>query len=132
MVFVHSNFPSCRCGWDGISDSQNQLPAFGRDTVWYGRFKIWSMRPVSFVRIAQFCLIGFLNVGGPPSKREGTIFMPNSSILEARGYVNSRSFQVRADAKSKNATTLWLSHQIYRDLKEKKRSNAYWMELMAI
>jgi hypothetical protein len=54
-------------------------------------------------------------------KTQGTIFMPSSDIQGAKGYISSNLFESGMDTKGRNATTLWLSRQIFRDLKEKRK-----------
>lgn len=96
------------------------LPAFGRDTV-----LVWQIRNREFVsdfvvRVAEFTPDRL--VEWEDEKSQGTIFMASRDIHYAKGYVNTLLFESGMDMKGKNATTLWLSRLIYRNLKEKKKS----------
>jgi len=98
---------------------KSALPSFGRDTV-----LVWKVNNVSYdyslvVRIAEFFPDRFLE--WEDTQSQGTIFMPNRDLLSARGFVNSNLFKSGQDVRGKDATTLWLSQQIFRDLKEKKK-----------
>ena len=102
------------------SDDTSALPAFGRDTV-----LVWKIQNMEYdssfvVRIAQFLPDRFLE--WEDAQTQGTIFMPNQSIVSARGFVNSSLFKSGGNAMGQNATTLWLSQKIYRDLKENKKA----------
>jgi hypothetical protein len=96
----------------------NRVPAFGRDTV-----LVWKIQNQEFVssfvvRVAEFLPNRF--VEWEDEKTQGTIFMPSRDLQRAKGYVSSNLFEAGMDMKGKNTTTLWLSQQIFRDLKEKK------------
>lgn len=96
------------------------LPAFGRDTVLVWKIVNQELDPSEFVvRIAEFLPDRF--VEWENTSTQGTIFMPNRAILGARTFVNASLFEAGVDARGKDKTTLWLSRQIFRDLKEKKR-----------
>jgi hypothetical protein len=101
-------------------DDNSPLPAFGRDTV-----LVWKIQNMEYdtsfvVRIAQFLPDRFLE--WEDAQTQGTIFMPNQSIVSARGFVNSSLFKSGGNARGEDATTLWLSQKIYRDLKENKKA----------
>jgi len=100
--------------------AEGPLPAFGRDTV-----LVWTIANQEFeanfvVRIAEFTPDRYLE--WEDSQTQGTIFMPNRDIVSARGYATADLFGSGTDTKGKDATTLWLSQRIYRDLKEKKKA----------
>jgi hypothetical protein len=100
----------------GSPTGQSLLPEFGRDTV-----LVWSIQNEEYeasfvVRIAEFYPVRF--VEWEDETTQGTIFMPNQDLLAAKGFVNSSLFSSGRDAKEKNVTTLWLSRQIYRELKD--------------
>jgi hypothetical protein len=102
------------------SDDKAGLPAFGKDTV-----LVWKIENMEFssrfvVRVAEFSPDRF--VEWEDEQTQGMIFMPNRDILEARGFVNSSLFKSGGEAKGNKATTLWLSQQIYRELKESKKA----------
>jgi hypothetical protein len=100
----------------GSTAGQSQLPEFGRDTV-----LVWNIQNEEYeasfvVRIAEFYPDRF--VEWEDEITQGTIFMPNQDLLAAKGFVNASLFSSGRDAKEKNVTTLWLSRQIYRELKD--------------
>jgi hypothetical protein len=106
--------------WRDSTCGGNGLPAFGRDTVLV--WKIQSGASVSdfVVRVAEFSPDRL--VEWEDEKSQGTIFMAFRDIQNAKGYVSSFLFESGMDMRGKNATTLWLSRAIYRNLKEKKRA----------
>jgi hypothetical protein len=99
--------------------NENPLPAFGRDTVLVWRIQSQDFVYSFVVRIAEFSPNRF--VEWEDEKTQGTIFMPSSDIQGAKGYISSNLFESGMDTKGRNATTLWLSQQIFRDLKEKRK-----------
>ena len=102
------------------SNAESPLPAFGQDTV-----LVWKMANQDYsaefvVRIAEFLPDRF--VEWEDQTTQGTILMPNRDIVSAKGYVNSNLFNSGVDARGRDATTLWISQRIYRELKEKKKA----------
>jgi hypothetical protein len=100
--------------------SENALPAFGRDTV-----LVWKIQNMDYsadfvARIAQFLPDRYLEWENELS--QGTVFMPAQDIDSAKGYVNSSLFQSGLDTRGRSATTLWLSRRIFRDLKANKKA----------
>ncbi len=96
-----------------------RVPAFGKDTV-----LVWDIQNQEFsskfvVRIAEFLPDRF--VEWEDDTTQGTIFMPNRAVLDARAFVSARLFEGGVDTKGKKVTTLWLSRQVFQDLNEKKR-----------
>jgi hypothetical protein len=102
------------------TSAESSLPAFGRDTVlvWKSEIQDYTFRLV--VRIAEFSPDRYLE--WEDEKTQGTIFMPNQDIISAKGFVGSNLFQSGSDTRGKDATILWLSQRIYRELKEKKKA----------
>lgn len=99
--------------------ADQKLPEFSKDTV-----LVWDIQNQEFsskfvVRIAEFLPDRF--VEWEDETTQGTIFMPNRAVTQARGFVSARLFEGGVDTKDKKATTLWLSQQVFRDLKAKKR-----------
>ncbi|HYK87379.1 MAG TPA: hypothetical protein VE398_01320 [Acidobacteriota bacterium] len=95
------------------------VPEFGKDTV-----LVWDVKNREFsskfvVRVAEFLPDRF--VEWEDDTTQGTIFMPSRAVTDARAFVSARLFEGGVDTKGKNATTLWLSRRVFRDLKEKKR-----------
>lgn len=95
------------------------LPAFAKDTV-----LVWSMKfpdeSADFVvRLAQFNPDRYLEWENATT--QGTIFMTGKAIAGAKAFVNARLFEGGVDTKGREATTLWLSTQIFRDIKAKRR-----------
>jgi hypothetical protein len=100
------------------AEGENPLPPFGRDTV-----LVWTEHAQNYesqfvVRIAEFAPDRFLE--WEDTRLQGTLFMTSSDLANAKDYISGSSlFQAGGDATSKNATTLWLSQKIFRELKEK-------------
>jgi hypothetical protein len=103
----------------GASSDKDPLPAFGRDTVLVWKIQNQNSEADFVVRIAEFSPDRFLE--WEDGFTQGTIFMPNRDIVEAKGYVGSNLFESGVDKRSKNVTTLWLSQKMYRDLKERQK-----------
>jgi hypothetical protein len=99
---------------------ERPLPAFGRDTVLVYKMKIEEDVKNFVVRIAEFVPDRF--VEWENASTQGTIFMPESSLEDAKAFVNSRLFEAGVDTKGKKTTTIWLSRKIFRDLNEKKKT----------
>jgi hypothetical protein len=102
-----------------LSAAEIQLPAFGLDTV-----LVWKIQNAGFtsdfvVRIAEFLPDRFLE--WEDSVTQGTVFMSSQDVQDATGYVTSQLFESGMDMRSKKSTTLWLSRQVYRDLKAKNK-----------
>lgn len=106
------------CGIVFSAEAAN-IPEFGKDTVLVWNIQNREHRASFVVRIAQFLPDRFLE--WEDEQTQGTIFMPNKDILAARNLINSSLFQSGRDMKGKKATTLWLSRQIYKELKENKK-----------
>jgi hypothetical protein len=91
------------------------LTAFGRDTVLV--YKSTNEKEGAFVvRIAQFLPDRYFEWEDGIS--QGTIFIPAKLVSDAHALVNYTLFQAGVDTRGKNATTLWLSRRVHRELKE--------------
>jgi hypothetical protein len=103
----------------GEESGEKQLPLFGRDTVLVWKIKNLDYESQFVARIAEFSPDRFMEweevIG------QGTIFMPSRDLLTAKNYVDTDLFKSGINSQSKQATTLWLSRLIYRDLKNKKK-----------
>jgi hypothetical protein len=102
-----------------VTRGQSSLPVMGQDTV-----LVWKVANQEFasefvVRIAKFLPDRY--VEWEDDKTQGTIFITNNDILNAKGFVNAQFFVSGVDTKASNSTTLWLSQRMYRELKEKQR-----------
>ncbi len=95
------------------------LPAFGRDTVLVWHMKFPDKTTEFVVRIAEFLPDRY--VEWENESLQGTIFMTNKAVLSAKSFVNAKLFEGGVDTRGKDTTTLWLSQQIYRDIKAKRR-----------
>jgi hypothetical protein len=95
------------------------LPPFGKDTVLVYKTEIEDQVQKFVVRIAEFKPDRLIE--WEDTKTQGTIFMPAASIESGKFFLNSSLFEAGVDTKGKNATTLWLSTRIYRDIVEKKK-----------
>ena len=102
-----------------VLSREASLPAFGRDTVLVYKSEMEQDIKSFVVRIAEFFPDRFIE--WEDSVTQGTIFMPASAVQDARGFVNSSLFEAGVDTKGKQATTLWLSRRLFRELKEKKK-----------
>jgi hypothetical protein len=96
-----------------------RLPAFGKDTV-----LVWNIHNQDFsskfvVRIAEFLPDRY--VEWEDETTQGTIFMPNRAVMGAKRFVSARLFEGGVDTRGKDATTLWLSQKVFRDLKDNKK-----------
>ncbi len=99
---------------------EDNLPAFGRDTVLVWETLNHDMSSTFVVRIAEFFPDRFIE--WEDSKTQGTILMPNRAVTGAKEFVTRSLFKGGVDTKGKNATTIWLSKKIYCDLKDKKKT----------
>lgn len=90
------------------------IPAFGRDTVLVYRSSNEN-ESAFVVRIAEFNPDRF--VEWEDATTQGTIFMPAKAVESAREYVNWRFFEAGVNTRGKNATTLWLSRRLFREVK---------------
>ena len=104
----------------GVSSEDSNLPPFGRDTVLVWEIMNAEMRSSFVIRIASFSPDRFIEWESENS--QGTVFMPSSDILKAKGYASRRLFEAGVDQRSKKNTTAWLSRQIYRELKSKGKA----------
>ncbi len=101
------------------SGTASELPLFGRDTVLVWNISNQDESATFVVRIAQFLPDRYIEWENATT--QGTIFMPQKAVFSAKTFVNARLFEGGVDTKGRDATTLWLSQQVYRDLKSKTR-----------
>jgi hypothetical protein len=97
------------------SGGDSQLPPFGRDTVLVWKIQNQNLDWELVVRIAEFSPDRY--VEWEDTSSQGTIFMPFKDVQAAKGFGSTDLFESGVDSKGKNATTLWLSQRIYRELK---------------
>jgi hypothetical protein len=95
--------------------SVDALPKFGLDTVLVWKSENQGEASELVVRIARFLPDRYLEWENATT--QGTIYMTAKAVRDARIFVNSSLFEGGADTKGKNATTLWLSEQVFRELK---------------
>src|SRR5213595_1833940 len=105
---------------DPAPSSDVPLPPFGRDTVLVWKISNQDEAASFVVRIAEFLPNRFIEWEN--STTQGTIFMTQKAVTSARIFVNARLFEGGVDTKGKDATTLWLSQQVFRELKTKSRA----------
>lgn len=105
---------------DGYAENNATLPEFGRDTVLVWETQIQDSKTTFVVRIASFYPNRLIEWEDRLS--QGTVFISNRNILEAKGYVNKKLFKQGMDTRSDNEITLWLSRKTFRELKEKKKA----------
>ena len=120
--------------WASVSNpADRQLPPFGKDTVLVWEIQNQDFQSQFVARIAEFLPDRYLE--WEDQTTQGTIFMPNRAVTNARGFVSARLFEAGVDTRGKDVTTLWLSENIYRDLKQRKRAKVVldgidsWMTL---
>jgi len=94
-------------------------PQFGRDTVLVWTIKNQDEGSTFVVRIAEFLPSRFIEWENATT--QGTIRMSPNAVANGRVFVNARLFEGGVDTKGKDATTLWLSRWIFRELKTKSR-----------
>lgn len=102
------------------SSDDNNLPPFGRDTVLIWKIKNADVESSFVIRIASFSPDRFME--WESENDQGTVFMPLRDLQEAKGYASRSLFEAGVDKRSKKNTTLWLSRQIYRELKSKGKA----------
>jgi hypothetical protein len=122
MALFRAVVLSCLSGFLLISALAQSpvLPPFGRDTVLVYKSEIEDGAQNFVVRIAEFRPDRFIE--WEDAKTQGTIFMPAASLESGRAFLNSKLFEAGMDTKGKNATTLWLSVRMFRDIVDKKRA----------
>ena len=103
-----------------FAETEARLPDFGQDTVLVWEIPMQDGIRNFVVRLARFYPDLFLE--WEDARSQGTVFIPNRDILEAQGYVNKKLFESGRDIRSADETTLWLSREIFRELKEKKKA----------
>jgi hypothetical protein len=99
--------------------SESALPAFGRNTVLVYKNSLESNSTV-VVRIAQFAPDRY--VEWEDAITQGTILMAAKAVTDAREFTTWKLFQAGSDTKGKDATTIWLSRRIFRELKERQKA----------
>lgn len=95
------------------------IPAFGQDTVLVYRIENQGNSSRFVVRIAWFLPDRFFEWENTVT--QGTVLLPNRTLLEADSFAGDRIFEGGVDVRSKDATTLWLSRKMYRELKSQKK-----------
>ncbi len=128
MIFLQNRFwvaalilgALCTIAMGAVSEVESPLPPFGRDTVMVWKIQNQDYNSEFVVRIAEFSPDRYLE--WEDTKTQGTIFMPSRDIEAAKGFVSANLFESGMDSRGKNATTLWLSQRIYRELKDKKKT----------
>jgi hypothetical protein len=103
-----------------VFGGESRLPVLGRDTVLVWKIKNLGFEAEFVVRIAEFSPDRFFE--WEDDKTQGTIFIPSRDVQAAKGFVGTSLFVSGVDSRGKNATTLWLSSNIFRNLKDKGKS----------
>jgi hypothetical protein len=114
-------FPVCLVALCGapLQPSVDALPKFGLDTVLVWKSQNQGETSELVVRIARFLPDRYIEWENATT--QGTIYMAAKAVRNAKVYVNASLFEGGVDTKGKNATTLWLSEQLFRELKAKGR-----------
>ena len=104
--------------WNCLPGEDQGLPEFGQDTVLVWETKVQNTARKFVVRIARYS--PDLIMEWEDALSQGTVFISNRDLLEAKGYLNNDLFQQGMDTRADGATTMWLSRSVFRTLKEKK------------
>jgi len=102
------------------AENDSPLPDLGRDTVLVWKSQTQNSTSTFVVRIASFYPDRLFEWEDALS--QGTVYIPNRDLLQAKGYNNNQLFRPGIDTRSDNETTLWLSRKIFQALKEKKEA----------
>ena len=100
------------------AEQKTQLPTFGLDTVLVWRSENQGLVSDFVVRIAEFLPDRFIE--WEDATTQGTILMTNRAVMAGKRFVNASLFKAGGDSIGGDTTTLWLSQQTYRDLKENR------------
>ncbi len=110
----------CSAVWSFPSGHAEEVPIFGKDTVLVWEIPGENSTTDFVVRIA--CYSPDLLMEWENERTQGTVLIPRRELSQAKGYVNTRLFKSGMDTQAENETTVWLSRQVYRDLKEGKEA----------
>lgn len=94
-------------------------PDMGRDTVLVWNIRNHGESSKFVVRLAEFSPARYIEWEN--ATIQGTILMTEKAVQKARKYVSARLFEAGVDLRRDDATTVWLSRDVYRDLKQKQR-----------
>ena len=94
------------------------LPEFDRGTVLVWKIEGPEYERSFVARLASFRPDRFFEWENETG--QGTVFMPERAIAEARVYEMSSLFTQGRDRRTRNETALWLSLRVFTELKEKK------------
>ncbi|MDR0310583.1 MAG: hypothetical protein LBJ21_03240 [Acidobacteriota bacterium] len=98
--------------------SEFSLPEFGLGTVLVWKIEGAEYEKFFVARLASFKPDRFFEWENETG--QGTVFMPERAVADAKGYEISSQFAVGKDKKTRNETALWLSRRVFAELKEKK------------
>lgn len=104
----------------GGPSEESAIPVFGRDTILVYKIQNLDYNANLVVRLAQFLPDRYLEWEDDVS--QGTVFMPGRDLEAAKGFINSSLFKPGSDTRGAGATTLWMSKDIFRDLKSKGKT----------
>ena len=104
--------------WCFSSGHDEKLPLFGKDTVLVWEIPLKDVTTDFVVRLARYS--PDLLMEWEDNRSQGTVFIPSQEIMKAKGYVNTKLFKPGMDTQAENETTVWLSRQAFRDLKDNK------------
>jgi len=107
-------FASIRAG----ASEEFLLPGFGIGTVLVWKIEGPEYEKSFVARLASFRPDRFFEWESDAG--QGTVFMPERAIADAKGYEVSSLFTNGRDKRTKNETALWLSRRVFIELVEKK------------
>ena len=102
----------------GVAAEEFQFPEFGLGTVLVWKIEGPEYEKSFVARLASFRPDRFFEWENEAG--QGTVFMPEMAVLDAKGYEISSLFAVGKDKKTRNEMTFWLSRRVFTELKEKK------------
>ncbi len=105
------------CCVGALQDSTN-WPTFGRNTVLVYRNSLEGNSTI-VVRIAEFS--PNRHIEWEDGVTQGTILLTEKAVNNARDFTTWRFFQAGSDTRGNDATTLWLSCRLFRELKERQK-----------
>jgi hypothetical protein len=95
-----------------------QLPEFGPGTVLVWKIEGPDYEKNFVARLASYKPDRFFEWENETG--QGTVFMPERAVADARGYETTSLFAAGREKKTRNEMTFWLSRRIFTELKEKK------------
>lgn len=100
--------------------TDDAIPPFGRDTVLVYTTQNQESVNKFVIRLAQFSPGRYLE--WEDTTTQGTIYMTERAVKNAKLFLNSRLFEAGVDTRGKDSTTLWLSEKFFGELKQQHKA----------